>query len=769
MCSNTLEVWDITQIRSSWTYVVGHYRRGRVKCQSRFYTRSDTTESPDRPCRGLVLHMLLPNQETRPPDQYRRHACGTWCFKNGSVSILTSKICVALFVVIVTGSISRKKRSVWSNKWSLKRICFTHVKLVKELDADDFCNFMRMDEECFMELLGMVKPFIDKKNTATREAVSAEERLVVTLRYLPTGRSRRDLNVAGSTVVDPCDRVMDGVDEGVEDFNKGKSRDGVTDADVVHEAPMYPVKFRVCCAISAQRIVGQIVSHQTVDTAVYRRMFLELFEQADNVECKEIEEEFANRWNFSHAVGAGIGKHVDIIKPAGSGSLQCKIRVHVCACWCKYMGFRRCYPPKHCFLQEILKKKTNEVNRLLPHYLERIASFPILSRARRVVENAFGILASRFRVFHNTISLSVEKDVIIILACCVLHTFLLKKNTLYVANSSFGQEETESCAFHPGEWWNTPPLVSLSQWNIRKRYDDGKEVRQIFTDYFSNEGSVSFQENMEDCSDKWPQTGWPACKLGKQRYTRYDPAEQSGGEVGSCMVRQTQPPDRRVRQFSSHNCSAHDSTVGFVPTVGLSCRSDEDDGEGAQLAAVGGRAVAEAPCATLLLIVDRRCRPPAQAACVGDFLPHRPGPLVVPSPARVAMTTINNVVRQQQALRQNNKCKESHNKHADKNEQEGVRGTSGSSSSTRSSDRRESRQRTCRPHLLGLREGGSMTVQEAVRRVAGHVLNRPRPEESIAEQDRAPWAGPFLSSATADPLSGLLAALPQPSTSNHYR
>lgn len=120
-----------------------------------------------------------------------------------------------------------------------------------------------------------------------------------------------------------------------------------------------------------------------------------------------------------------------------------------------------------------------------------------LSRARRVVENAFGILASRFRVFHTTISISVEKVDIIILACCVLHNFLLKKNTRYVAESSFDREDTDSCALHPGEWREMTPMVSISQSNSRDRYEEGKEeVRQIFTNYFSNEGSVPFQENM---------------------------------------------------------------------------------------------------------------------------------------------------------------------------------------------------------------------------------------------------------------------------------
>lgn len=46
------------------------------------------------------------------------------------------------------------------------------------------------------------------------------------------------------------------------------------------------------------------------------------------------------------------------------------------------------------------------------------------SRGRRVVENTFGILANRFRIFLTTINLTVEKVQEITLACCVLHNFL---------------------------------------------------------------------------------------------------------------------------------------------------------------------------------------------------------------------------------------------------------------------------------------------------------------------------------------------------------
>ncbi|XP_064088348.1 uncharacterized protein LOC135202814 [Macrobrachium nipponense] len=44
-----------------------------------------------------------------------------------------------------------------------------------------------------------------------------------------------------------------------------------------------------------------------------------------------------------------------------------------------------------------------------------------LSRAHRMVENAFRILANRFRVFHTSICLKPDRAESIVLASCVLH------------------------------------------------------------------------------------------------------------------------------------------------------------------------------------------------------------------------------------------------------------------------------------------------------------------------------------------------------------
>ncbi|CAH2006129.1 unnamed protein product [Acanthoscelides obtectus] len=55
-----------------------------------------------------------------------------------------------------------------------------------------------------------------------------------------------------------------------------------------------------------------------------------------------------------------------------------------------------------------------------------------LCRARRVVENAFRIMANRFRIFLTPIATKVDTVDDIVMACCVLHNFLRRKSTSYI-------------------------------------------------------------------------------------------------------------------------------------------------------------------------------------------------------------------------------------------------------------------------------------------------------------------------------------------------
>lgn len=108
-----------------------------------------------------------------------------------------------------------KKRKVWSKEWYQNRAQFSHSNLMSELRVtapDDFKNFLRMDSKTYDELLDKVRPFIEKKDTNMRIAISVNERLSATLRFLASGQSFEDLKFLtaispqslGTIIIETC-------------------------------------------------------------------------------------------------------------------------------------------------------------------------------------------------------------------------------------------------------------------------------------------------------------------------------------------------------------------------------------------------------------------------------------------------------------------------------------------------------------------------------------------------------------------------------------
>ena len=120
-----------------------------------------------------------------------------------------------------------------------------------------------------------------------------------------------------------------------------------------------------------------------------------------------------------------------------------------------------------------------------------------LSRAKRVAENAFGALTSKFRVLQSLVYLAPDKVEKVILASVVLHNMLMRNHSnIHVPSGFLDEEDVENGELLPGMWRLDNRMTDIPPNNDVCHLEDTLKVRQIFTDFFNKEGSVPWQEKM---------------------------------------------------------------------------------------------------------------------------------------------------------------------------------------------------------------------------------------------------------------------------------
>ena len=120
-----------------------------------------------------------------------------------------------------------------------------------------------------------------------------------------------------------------------------------------------------------------------------------------------------------------------------------------------------------------------------------------LSRARGVIENTFGILASRFRIFRRFIIVKTEKIKYITKADVILHNFLMRKSARNMYCPPGYVDQKTSQRLSPGSWRNEPTeiqgLVGLIAQGSNNSARAAKELRNDFKNYFNSEhGKLSW-------------------------------------------------------------------------------------------------------------------------------------------------------------------------------------------------------------------------------------------------------------------------------------
>ncbi|XP_020363112.2 protein ALP1-like [Oncorhynchus kisutch] len=297
-------------------------------------------------------------------------------------------------------------------------------RLIQELRlfGEEYRSYFRLDQSQLDHLLQMVGARITRTDTNYRESISPVERLAICLRFLVTGDSYRTIGFS---------------------FRVGRST-----------------------------VAGIVPS---VEQAIWDCLVGEYMPVPKEEDWRTIAAEILERWNFPNCLGSIDGKHVVIQAPLCSGlqfynykgtySVVLLAVVDVIYCFrvvdvgaygkgsdggtlrdsafgqalqdgtldipppASLPGAEDLGPVPHVFVgDEAFPLRPNLMRPYAGHQLPLPKPVRIfnkrLSRARLVVECAFGILAARWRMYRRVLGLSPSNADACVKATCVLHNYL---------------------------------------------------------------------------------------------------------------------------------------------------------------------------------------------------------------------------------------------------------------------------------------------------------------------------------------------------------
>lgn len=130
-------------------------------------------------------------------------------------------------------------------------------------------------------------------------------------------------------------------------------------------------------------------------------------------------------------------------------------------------------------------------------YRHRVFNYR-LSRARNVSENAFGLVAGKFRILHTAIHMMDLKNICyVVLAICALHNYLRKRSTGYITPNLIDFEDGATHDLHKGDWRNDAvQLTKLKSTGNKSSTTSAKTNRENYVEYFNADGKVHWQDEM---------------------------------------------------------------------------------------------------------------------------------------------------------------------------------------------------------------------------------------------------------------------------------
>ena len=385
-----------------------------------------------------------------------------------------------------------RQRRFWIRPWICRRVELGgYHQLVAELMREahgDFKGFFRMEPELFHDMLTRLAPGLTKEHTRLREPLEPGLKVAITLRYLACGNSYRSLGFTFRVPHNTISKFVPVVCQAIVDEYEGE----------VFPVPGTPAEWRL------------------------------------------VADKFAQRWNFHHCCGAIDGKHVAIKAPSHSGTVYHNYKsyfsiIMLCVVDADYKflwadvgangSTSDCAVYNRSDLSTALEEDgmgfpdpeplpADDID--VPYFLVGDDAFPLrtwmmkpfsnrnlddeerifnyrLSRARRISENAFGILANRFRCLLTTLGQEVDTCKLVVKACLCLH------NLLRVHYPHFGpgevDREDQNHRVIPGAWRGQHVLDEMDTVAGGNRANrEGKRQRVLLKHYYNTVGAVPWQQ-----------------------------------------------------------------------------------------------------------------------------------------------------------------------------------------------------------------------------------------------------------------------------------
>lgn len=282
------------------------------------------------------------------------------------------------------------------------------------------------------------------------------------------------------------------------------------------------------------------ISHKIIPktlSAICRNLQTAAFPQLTEDLLRKVAEGYERRWSFPHCVGSVDGKHIRVRCPPNTGSSYFSYKEYFSIVLFalvdhnykflavdvgslgkesdagifakspigKIINEARNFPSPHAMpgtginlpyvaLGDEAFKLTTSLMRPYPqNQAKDNKAYRIYNyrhcRARRTVENAFGLISQVFRIFYTPIAVKPETIDKIILSCCIIHNFLREE---YISKALDDLPDSSATPL-PSTITNLP--VAVGRIGNFQAYG----VRDQFKNYFcSPEGSVPWQNNFVD-------------------------------------------------------------------------------------------------------------------------------------------------------------------------------------------------------------------------------------------------------------------------------